>query len=153
MGSEIIRCCLYWTRPAALQGWLPGDPWVLAVRVARTKRSLKFLGRWKSINGRSENASRSRSKVWMVQRWHLVIEIKVGKIGWYVTTSSNAHFSLATDSFQLPATSIITELLREFELASLVLMTYIIRDLQLLFASPVSKEPFPQTEDCGTFLY
>ena len=29
--------------PAALQGWLLGDSWVLDIRVAWTKRSLKFL--------------------------------------------------------------------------------------------------------------
>ena len=72
---------------AAPQGWLPGGSRLLAVRVIRTKKSLKFFAWRKAINGWSGNASHSRSKVWRVERWRLVIDWKFGRIGWYVTTS------------------------------------------------------------------
>ena len=67
----------------APQGHLHGNSWVLAVRVARTKKFLKLFRRQKAPNRGSENASCSRS-VWRVGRWRLVIDLK---FGWYLTTS------------------------------------------------------------------
>ena len=53
--------------------------------VAWTRRSLKFLGRHKATNGGSRNAFLSHSEAWRIVRWHLVVEWKVGKIGWHLT--------------------------------------------------------------------
>ena len=75
-------------QPAAQQGRLSDSSWLVTVRDAPTKRSLKFLGQRKAINGGSGTALHSRSEVWKWQSW------KVGKVGWYVTTScSRADFS------------------------------------------------------------
>ena len=62
-------------------GWLPGDSYKMEVRVTRTRRSFKFLGRRKAINGGNDNALHSRSEVGRINRWRLVVEWKVGGIG------------------------------------------------------------------------
>ena len=78
----------------APHGWLPGDSREVAVRVARTRRSLKFLGQRKAISSGCSKVLRNRSQAWRLGRWCLVVRRKDGKIGSYVTTKGiRAGFS------------------------------------------------------------
>ena len=71
---------------AAPHGRLPGSLQKAGASKARTKTSLKFCGRRKVNSSDTGNAFCSRSDVWRIGRYQLVVIRKDGKLGWYVTT-------------------------------------------------------------------
>ena len=107
----------------ALHGWRPGNSCNVIVRVTRIRRSLKFLGHQKPINSRCQSASYNCCEVWIIDRWHLVIRWKHGRIGWcmYVTTKGmRAVFSRFGFDCNMASLVISNALLNSFSKCSLL---------------------------------
>ena len=77
-----------------LHGWLPGSPYDIDLKDARTRRSFRFLGRWKVMSAGVGSALHNRSETWKMDRCCFILKPKDSKREWYLTTKGvRADFS------------------------------------------------------------